>query len=92
MMLKTFAIIFTAGGLFGLWSGLYGAGLLSFAMIGLVSYAERVFAAQDREYNASPASAIEPLSTLDLLDKHGSEVVASRFHAQNSESDLENKT
>lgn len=91
-MLKTFTIIFGLGGLFGLWSGLYGAAIMSFAMIGLVAYAERVFAEQDRAYAESPASAVEPLSTLDLLDKHGSEVIASRFHSQNSKSDLENKT
>ena len=90
--MKTFAILFAGMGLFGLWVGLYGAAMMSFAMIGLVAYGSKVFAEQEREYLESPVSAVEPLSTLDLLDRHGSEVIASRFHVQNSESDLENKT
>lgn len=91
-MLKTFTIIFGLGGLFGLWSGLYGAAIMSFAMIGLVAYAERVFAEQDRAYAESPASAVEPVDTLSLLAQHCCEGSESRFHGQNSKSDLENKT
>lgn len=91
-MLKTFTIIFGLGGLFGLWSGLYGAALMSFAMIGLMAYADRVFAEQDRQYNESPVSARVQPTTLELLDQHCCEGSESRFHVQSSESDLENKT
>lgn len=90
--MKTFAILFAGMGLFGLWVGLYGAALMSFAMIGLVAYGSKVFAEQEREWLESPVSARVQPTTLDLLDQHCCEGSESRFHVQNSESDLENKT
>lgn len=80
--MKTFAFIFILGGIIGIALNVTGGAIMSFAMVFLVAYGNRVFAAQERAYNESPVSARVQPTTLELLDSYGSESSESRFHVQ----------
>jgi len=65
---------------YGLWTVLYGAGLLAGMMFLFNVWAGRKFAADDKAYAADPrnARALGP-STSDALAEHDCECMRSRF-------------
>lgn len=68
-----FTYIFLAFGIVGLINGHIGGSAIAFLCALFTLYARRKFAQQDREYMDSPARAVKPQDTADLLDKHSTE-------------------
>lgn len=78
--MKILRWIFLSMFVYGLWSGMLGAGLLALGMWAFVCYAEGVFAAADRAHANSPRSAgPAQQSTSDALADHDCECMRSRF-------------
>jgi len=69
-MLKIFGVIFLSFFVYGIVTGLLGAGLLSLCMFGLTCYSARVFERQDTARKNDPAWAVKPIDTLTALDEH----------------------
>lgn len=77
--MKLFIVIFTLMGVYGLLSGFYGAGLMSFAMLGLMLWARKELGKREVEYLADPANAKPPREATQLLVDKSSEGGRSTF-------------
>lgn len=75
--MKLLACIFLALTLYGAYTGMWGAGLLSFGMFWFTLWANRWFAKRDAEHAAAqladPANAQRIAPTTDALSKHDCE-------------------
>lgn len=78
--MRVLQAVFLGMFIYGLWAGMYGAGLLAGLMFVFNVLAGRKFAAQDKAYAADPrnARALGP-STNDALAEHDCECMRSRF-------------
>lgn len=77
--MKALFVIFLCMGVYGLATEHKGAGLLAFAMAGLMVYGARELRKRDIEYYTDPRNAKVMPDTLDLLQSKGTEAGGSRF-------------
>jgi len=79
-VMRILRVLFLSMFLYGLWTGLYGAGLMALGMWAFVCYASGVFAAQDRAYAADPhnARALEPPTSVAARE-YDCEYMRSKF-------------
>lgn len=79
-MSRALKVIFLGLALKGITLGMYGAAVLAGLMVGLLRFADRRFAAQDKLYNADPCNVkhVGP-STSDAMTAHDCECMRSKF-------------
>lgn len=85
--MKYFKLLFLSCILYGIFTAQYGAAFLSLIVLGLVYFAERTYAQQDKSWLNSPAAASVAASTVSLLDSECCECNAIYFAALFSDSD-----
>jgi hypothetical protein len=78
-MIRFLFWLFLSMFVYGCFTGLYGAGLLSLGMCFLVLFGERQLAKRDEEFYNDPANADSELDTLIALEEAEVESSGSRF-------------
>jgi hypothetical protein len=78
--MRLLLLVFLGMFVYGIWAGMHGGAIIALGMLVFIWLAERVFAAQDKAYDADPrnARALGP-STNDALTEHDCECMRSRF-------------
>jgi hypothetical protein len=71
--MRALTAVFITLAAYGLVTGHLGGAVLALLMLGLIRYASKRFAAQDRAYSADPGPALAPRTTQQILDEAGVE-------------------
>ena len=77
--MKSMGSVFTGMFFYGVVTSHLGGALLAIVLLIFVIYGCRQLDKRDEEFNANPASAIKPPSTLTKLDSEDCESSASKF-------------
>jgi hypothetical protein len=78
--MRLLLVVFLGMFIYGLWAGMHGGAIIALGMLVFIWLGERVFAAQDKAYNADPRNArAVQCPTSDALAEHDCECMRSKF-------------